>query len=204
MREPDDARTRALVTVVLLLVVIGGVVDLILDSPSRLLSAHVLLELALVLVSLGLAVHLWREWRSAERSAVALREALTAKREERDAWRRSARVALRGLGEAIDAQFEAWGLTPTEREVALLLLKGHSHKRAARLTSRSERTVRQHAGTVYRKAGLSGRAELSAFFLEGLMLPDAGGADAEAPGRFDRTSDAAQRAPSSAGPASDE
>jgi hypothetical protein len=31
--------------------------------------------------------------------------------------------------------------------------------------------VRQHAVSVYRKSGLAGRAELSAFFLEDLMLP---------------------------------
>ncbi len=31
--------------------------------------------------------------------------------------------------------------------------------------------MRQHAVAVYRKSGLSGRAELSAFFLEDLLLP---------------------------------
>ena len=58
----------------------------------------------------------------------------------------------------------------------MLLLKGLGHKEAAALLERSERTVRQHAVSVYRKSGLSGRAELSAFFLEDLLLPvDHGG-----------------------------
>jgi DNA-binding CsgD family transcriptional regulator len=35
----------------------------------------------------------------------------------------------------------------------------------------AERTARQQALAVYRKAGLGGRAELSAFFLEDLLLP---------------------------------
>ena len=35
----------------------------------------------------------------------------------------------------------------------------------------SERTVRQQALAVYRKAGLAGRAELAAFFLEDILLP---------------------------------
>ena len=96
-----------------------------------------------------------------------------ARRLERDRWRASAREALEGLGRAIDAQFDEWRLTPAEREVALLLLKGYGHKRVADLTGRSERTARQHAGTVYEKAGLGGRAELSAFFLQDLMLPEA-------------------------------
>ena len=53
-----------------------------------------------------------------------------------------------------------------------MLLKGYGHKEIAALTGRSERTVRQHAGVVYDKAGISGRAELAAFFLHDLMLPD--------------------------------
>jgi DNA-binding NarL/FixJ family response regulator len=73
----------------------------------------------------------------------------------------------------MDERFEAWGLTPAERDVALGLLKGKSHKVIAYETGRSERTVRQHAVAVYQKSGLGGRAELSAFFLEGVMLPAA-------------------------------
>ena len=78
---------------------------------------------------------------------------------------------LRGLGAAIDAQFDRWGLSSAEREIALLLLKGLSHKEIAVVRQTSEKTVRQQSLAVYRKAGLSGRAELSAFFLEDLLLP---------------------------------
>ena len=65
------------------------------------------------------------------------------------------------------------GLARSQKEVALLLLKGLGHRQAAALMHRSERTVRQHAVAVYKKSGLSGRAELSAFFLEDLLLPHA-------------------------------
>ena len=53
-----------------------------------------------------------------------------------------------------------------------MLLKGLGHKQIAAATGRSERTVRQHAGVVYEKSGLGGRAELAAFFLQDLMLPE--------------------------------
>ena len=172
MEEHDIARFRVVVGTVLLLIVVGGTIDLILDDPDRLLSLHVILEVALVSVSLGFAIYLWRSWWRAERSLGELRRRLESKQAERNAWRESARSALKGLGQAIDGQFAAWDLTPAEREVALLLLKGYSHKHIARLTDRSDRTVRQHAGAVYRKAGLSGRAELAAFFLEDLILPE--------------------------------
>jgi DNA-binding NarL/FixJ family response regulator len=78
---------------------------------------------------------------------------------------------LRGLGEAIDRQFVRWHLTPAEREVGLLLLKGLSHKEAAAARSTSETTIRQQALAIYRKSGLRNRSELSAFFLEDLLLP---------------------------------
>ena len=56
-------------------------------------------------------------------------------------------------------------------KAAVKTVKGKSHKAIAYETGRSERTVRQHAVTVYQKSGLAGRAELAAFFLEGLVLP---------------------------------
>jgi putative tricarboxylic transport membrane protein len=78
---------------------------------------------------------------------------------------------LRGLSDQIDRQFEKWGLTAAEREIALLMLKGLRHKEIASVRGTSERTVRQQALTIYKKAGLEGRADLTAFFLEDLLQP---------------------------------
>jgi DNA-binding NarL/FixJ family response regulator len=96
---------------------------------------------------------------------------LAERQAERDAWRERAAQSLQGLGQGVSQQFHDWELTPAERQVALLLLKGQSHKEIAGATGRSERTVRQHAIAAYRKAGISGRAELAAFFLGDLTLP---------------------------------
>lgn len=175
IRHDDPRAPLGATIVVLLLVVVGGAVDIALDSPEEWRSGHVMFELLLMAMSLGLAAWLWRSWWLATRRLGEARRDMAARekvlRGERDAWRASARQALEGLGAAIDRQFDAWGLTPTEREVALLLLKGHGHKQIAALTGRSERTVRQHAVAVYGKSGLGGRAELAAFFLEDLLLP---------------------------------
>jgi DNA-binding CsgD family transcriptional regulator len=163
----------------LLLVMIGGAIDLALDAPESLWSAHVAFEVAIACCSLTFAVVLFRGWRQTATELGAARVSLeTSHREllqqqaERDRWRRSAEQALAGFSRAIDEQFDAWQLTRAERDVALLLLKGEGHKQAAAQLQRSERTVRQHAVEVYRKAGLQGRAELAAFFLQDLMLPD--------------------------------
>jgi DNA-binding NarL/FixJ family response regulator len=74
--------------------------------------------------------------------------------------------------------------------VALQLLKGFTHKEIAAATDRSERTVRQHAVAVYRKAGLSGRAALAAFFLGDLLLPGSGARGARDDAGLDASPDA--------------
>ncbi|MEZ4416559.1 MAG: LuxR C-terminal-related transcriptional regulator [Gemmatimonadota bacterium] len=164
-------RIQLILAAAFLVIMVGGVIDLILDQPDTLLSAHVLFEVLMVVVSLGAASYLARGWFQSSREVSALEGALERHRAERDVWREKAARALSGLGEAIGGEFDRWGLTPAERETALMLLKGHSHKRIAKVTARSERTVRQHAVAVYRKSGLGGRAELAAFFLEDLGVP---------------------------------
>lgn len=168
-------------------VVVGGTADLIMDRPATLWSWHVAFEAVMVLVSLTFAIVLFTGWR---RSAGALRQthatlaatdlALATREAERDRWRKTAEEALAGFSRAIDKQFDAWQLTRAEREVALLILKGEGHKQAAAKLGRSERTVRQHAVEVYRKAGLQGRAELAAFFLNDLILPGGGSPERDA------------------------
>lgn len=132
---------------------------------------HVLTEGGVMALALaGLAI-LWRQFRSAQHRAKQLTVELEAARVEAERFRQEAQDALRGLGEAIDRQFSRWNLSPAESEVALLLLKGFTHREIAELRSTTENTIRQQGLAVYRKSGLRSRAELSAFFLEDLLLP---------------------------------
>ena len=169
--EDDDRTLRPLLSGVLLLIVVSGTIDLVLDAPESWRSFHVLYEVALIVGALAITAVLWTRWARAERTLSSTRRALDVRLAERDAWRASAERSLQGLAAAIDDQLARWGLTPAERDVALLLLKGKSHKAIAYETGRSERTIRQHAVAVYQKSGLAGRAELAAFFLEDLVLP---------------------------------
>lgn len=162
---------RLILALAMVSIMVGGTIDLVLDQPQRWLSFHVVFESLMIVGAMVMALTLWLGWWRNAREVDQLRRSLEARREERDVWRSSAEHALAGLGRAIDEQLTAWGLTPAEREVALLLMKGHSHKAIAQRTDRSAQTVRQHAASVYRKASVSGRAELAAFFLEDLMLP---------------------------------
>lgn len=172
--NPTDAGVgfRWVATALFSAIAIGGAVDLALDNPTTLWSFHVLFEAGMLVLSLGAVAFLWVGWRGTGRTLELTRSTLEARGAERDVWRARAEKLLSGLGEEIDRQFQDWNLTPAERETALLLLKGYGHKEIAALQEKSERTVRQHSVAVYRKSGLSGRAQLSAFFLEDLLLPD--------------------------------
>jgi DNA-binding CsgD family transcriptional regulator len=136
----------------------------------------------------GIAFHWWVMTSERRRSHQLHRELAEARAEVRrwteDArrWNAEAQTILQGLGEAIDRQFERWGLTPAEREIALLQLKGLRHRDIAELRQTSERTVRQQALAVYRKSGLNGRSDLAAFFLEDLLLPARTSSDVRASG----------------------
>jgi len=70
------------------------------------------------------------------------------------------------------SQFANWGLSPSESEVALLLIKGLSMKEISLARQVKEKTVRQQATSVYAKSGYAGRHELVAHFIEDLMIHD--------------------------------
>lgn len=158
-----------------ILFIVAG--DLVTDYQYGAGAVHVVAEgaiIALVVVGIGLLARRYVKLRSEARR---LEEKLEVTRDDAERWRREAKELLEGLGEAIDRQFDRWELTPAEREVALFLLKGFSHKEIAEYRNVSDRTIRQQAHSVYEKADVSGRAQLSAFFLEDLLLPSLDTAD---------------------------
>jgi DNA-binding CsgD family transcriptional regulator len=184
---PYEGRLLLAVTLALGLVAALAGVDVALDLREGAAGRHVLVEVLVIVVALGvgglvarrLVVQLRASRVAASTSrqeAQALAVRLDAAQADAHKWRAEARTLVQGLGAAIDRQFTAWQLTAAEREVGLLLLKGLSHKEIAAARAISEATARQQARAVYRKAGLTGRADLAAFFLEDLLLPSDGSA----------------------------
>ena len=90
-------------------------------------------------------------------------ESVRGKLDERD------RSVSSQYGAVMQKQFDAWRLTPAEQEIALTLIKGLSFREVAELRQTSQKTARQHAANVYKKAGLSGRHELAGWFFEDLF-----------------------------------
>lgn len=73
------------------------------------------------------------------------------------------------LFEIMQATFTRWQLTDSEREVALLLIKGLSMQEIADLRKVKEKTVRRQAMSIYAKSGYAGRHELASHFIEDLL-----------------------------------
>jgi len=173
MNDLIDARTRIWAAAA----IVAGIALLLgleLYEEPDLGPGDLLLEivdiLPTVLTSVGVVL-LFRVQRRQRDEHVKVIRDLELARAQGQRWRSEARTYLQGLGEAIETQFNRWNLTEAEREVALLLLKGLSHKEIATVRAVSERTVREQSRAVYSKAGLTGRTALSAFFLEDLLAP---------------------------------
>ena len=157
----------------LVLLLVGAVLaDLITDRLSCGSDARQLLTKGLfsLLAIVGVCwVYLFL--RSRSRVIRSLSTDLGQAQAEAERWRAESQALASGLAGAIDEQFTRWELSSAEREVALLLIKGLSTRDIAELRQTKEPTVRQQAQNVYRKAGLGGRADLAAFFLEDLLAP---------------------------------
>lgn len=89
---------------------------------------------------------------------------------------RELNVAAGAFQEEIERYFDRWGLTAAERDVALLSIKGVSIANIAAFRNTKDGTIKAQSAAIYRKAGVSGRAELISVVVEelisGLKLPD--------------------------------
>ncbi len=97
-----------------------------------------------------------------------LRRALRDRNKAEERLRRASGAFMDLLKE----RFAEWGLTPSERDVALFAIKGMSTAEIASLRSTSEGTVKAQTNAIYRKAGVSGRSQLLSLFIEDLMRDD--------------------------------
>lgn len=145
--------------------------DIVGDSKEGVDLWHLVLEGSVGLISLFGIFYVLRDSFKTRHNLIETNQKFSAYRVESEKWRAESRKYLEGLSSAIDEQLSKWGLTPAEKEVAFLLLKGLSLKDVANVRNTSEKTARVQSMAIYAKAGLSSRSELSAFFLEDLLVP---------------------------------
>jgi DNA-binding CsgD family transcriptional regulator len=164
-------RERLVIAGILCLVTVLVGFDIFSDFREGAVLWHVLTEGAIGLVALAGVFYLLRGTVTLRHRLEQEIESFSAFKREADAWRADSRKYIDGLAKAIDIQLSKWNLTIAEKEVAFLLLKGLSLKEIAEVRNTTEKTARVQSMAIYAKAGISGRSELSAFFLEDLLLP---------------------------------
>ncbi len=79
------------------------------------------------------------------------------------------KVASGAFFELLDQNFSEWALTPSERDVALLAIKGLSVAEIADIRQTKQGTIKAQCNAIYQKAGVSGRPQLLSLFIEDLM-----------------------------------
>jgi DNA-binding CsgD family transcriptional regulator len=153
----------------LLLVVIASGADLMADMSQGADTGHVLQEAAVMVVALlGFCWMLV----SLIRSHDEVKQLYTELNSIKDLPKPSSQQVIDGrrqLAEMIVIQFEEWKLSKSEQEIGYLLLKGFSLKEISTLRGTAEKTIRQQASSVYKKAGVAGRHVFSAWFIEDLL-----------------------------------
>jgi DNA-binding NarL/FixJ family response regulator len=168
---PLTSNERWFLSVILVLIVlfVGG--DLFNDSQEGVNLSHLALELVIAMgAALGIYVLMKNSFRKSHQLSHS-QEVILAREKEVERWKEESQKYIEGLSTAIDSQLARWSLSPSEKDVALLLLKGLSLKEIAQLRDTAEKTVRSQSVAVYSKSGLAGRSELAAFFLEDLLVP---------------------------------
>ena len=168
----DNKRFSQWAIALSLLVFVLITIDITGDYRDGVPWRHLLIEMLILMLSLSGVVYFgWLYYQFSQAKISFLTQDLALANQHAQQWREANRELIAGLAVQIQKQFDAWQLTPAEAEVGLLMLKGLSHGEIAQLRNASERTIRDQARAVYRKSGVSGRTELSAFFLEDLLLP---------------------------------
>ena len=154
---------------ILTVVVVASGADLAADLSHGADTAHIVKEVIVVGIStIAIAWLLWglRQQRLKIRS---LQQELETANSPLTPPKKYVLEARQKLGNVVTRQFSEWTLTGSEIEVGWLLLKGLSLKEIAMVRSTQEKTVRQQASSIYKKAGVSGRHAFSAWFIEDIL-----------------------------------
>jgi DNA-binding CsgD family transcriptional regulator len=159
----------ALIFLLLVALFIG--LDIGFDLEENDSTFHIAIEFTVLTISVSGFLYIFAGYLRKGKENADLKLRLDRSIEDTENWKKETEKLMGGLGRAIDSQFRLWSLTRAEKEVGLLLLKGLSFKEIATVRNTAERTARQQSLEIYKKSGLAGRGEFSAFFLEDLLLP---------------------------------
>ncbi len=166
-----NSKERSIVIAILAAVFLLVAFDIMKDYQEGAVLEHVTLEGLIATLALFGIFYVLKDSFRVKKDLHRTEQEFSEFRKDAERWRSESRKFLEGLSSAIDLQLEKWSLTKAEKDVAFLLLKGLSSKEIAEIRNTAEKTVRVQATSIYAKSGISNRSELSAFFLEDLLVP---------------------------------
>ena len=82
------------------------------------------------------------------------------------------KMASGAFFDVVQDKFDEWGLTPSERDVALFLIRGYSNTEIAELRGTSEGTIKAQSTAGFRKADVTGRPQFLSAVLEDLLAAE--------------------------------
>lgn len=153
--------------IAIITLVAGDIIDDISHGSSIL---HATTEVLIIVLNIACFLYIWGQYFKTKKENLQIKLDLSKVENDLSEYKKETQHLLKGLSEKIDFQLEKWKLTKSEKEIALLLLKGLSTKEISSLRQTSESTIKQQCNSIYQKSNLSGRSELSAFFLEDLFI----------------------------------
>jgi DNA-binding NarL/FixJ family response regulator len=157
------------IAVILLIIMSLNFFDVLTDISLGVPVWHIFSESMIVIVSAIGALFLIKDIRARTSDISRLKQDLLISDDNLRNISDEMKSARHEYSAVIQSQFKQWSLTPSEQEVAMLLLKGLSFKEISGVRNTKEKTVRQQASVLYSKANVDGRHEFAAWFLEDFM-----------------------------------
>lgn len=162
---------RWIIAAVLLAIALLTSIDIFNDYFEGVATWHISIEAIVAVIALIGMFYLIKGRFTLQHNLEQERRVSSELQAEAQKWKQVSKKYVKGLSIEIENQLDRWDLTEAEKEVSFLLLKGLSNKEIAEVRDTSVATIRAQTNAIYSKSGLSGRSELSAFFLEDLLLP---------------------------------
>lgn len=163
-----NIKTIAII-IILLIIMASNIIDFYLDFVRNEPLWHLIEEGVVITMALGLITYMVLNLRQRKRDLNDLLQELKSTEHSLARSKAVIQNARREYGEVIHQQFNDWQLSHSQQEIALLLLKGLSFNEIAAIRETKEKTVRQQASEIYKKAGVSGRHGFSAWFFEDFL-----------------------------------
>jgi len=162
-------RKESALIIVLGFIMLSSIVDLFNDLSHGANDSHLIKEGLVVLLAIISILWVFRGMYRQTLQLSALKQELQDAKNPSHPAEQYVLSARQRLSEVIARQFDDWKLTSSEKEIGMLLLKGLSLKEIAGIRNTLEKTVRQQASTIYRKANVSGRHAFAAWFIEDFL-----------------------------------